>query len=42
MGTFIAVCIGWVLGIISPFAKNRFIQVVKHFNEYLKDKISKM
>jgi uncharacterized membrane protein (Fun14 family) len=42
MGTLITLGIGWAVGIITPYAKNRFIQVVKHFNEYLKKKINKM
>jgi len=34
--------LAYILGVITPFAKDRFIQIVKHFNEYLKKKIDNM
>jgi hypothetical protein len=33
---------GYMIKTIEPFAKERFLQVVKQFNEYLKNKINKM
>ena len=42
MGIFLAIIAGYCLGVITPFFKARFLQLVKHFNEYLEKKIKKM
>lgn len=42
MNSLILIVIAYAAGVITPMFKERFVQLVKHFNEYLKSKIKKM